>query len=190
MRVSAGINRGLRLRSTRGTVLRPTATKVKEALFNVLGPRVIGATFVDFFAGTGNVGIEALSREAAHVVFVEKHRPSISLLKSNLSRCGLTHKATIYTRDATDYLQRVKKWQVTFDILFADPPYHGPLAESFLRCLGNSDIIKKSSIVVFEHFHKLLLPETAGCLELVRRYRYGDALLSFYQSSSRGAEPR
>jgi 16S rRNA (guanine(966)-N(2))-methyltransferase RsmD len=167
--------------------LRPTATKVKEAIFDVLGVRVRGAQFVDFFAGTGNIGIEALSRGADHVVFVENHRPSVRLLKSNLNACGLAHKATVYTMDAMAFLKRVKKWYVTFDILFADPPYHGPLAQNFLRVLSKSDILdKKGCIVVFEHFHKLLLPERTGCLGLVKRYHYGDTLLSVYEQSAPG----
>ena len=192
MRISGGTVRGLTLRSSRGTFLRPTATKVKEALFDVLGPRVIGANLVDFFAGTGNIGIEALSRGAAHVVFIEKHRPSIRLLKANLARCGLSHKAPIYNMDATAFLRRFKRTPhgppPTFDILFADPPYHGPLAQSFLRHLGQSDIINKNSIVVFEHFHKQVLPERTGCLRLVKRYRYGDTLLSLYQYQSTSDE--
>ena len=203
MRISGGTVRGLTLRSLRGTFLRPTATKVKEALFDVLGPRVIGATLVDFFAGTGNIGIEALSRGAAHVVFIEKHRPSIKLLKTNLARCGLSDKATLCNMDATVFLRRFKRRPVTegrasgfagaglphpFDILFVDPPYHGPLAQSFLRHLGQSDIINKNSIVVFEHFHKQVLPERTGCLGLVKRYRYGDTLLSLYQYQSTSAE--
>ena len=199
MRISGGTVRGLMLRSSRGTYLRPTATKVKEALFNVLGPRVIGANLVDFFAGTGNIGIEALSRGAAHVVFIEKHQPSIRLLMSNLVRCGLSHKANIYNMNATAFLRRFKKRlhspPPSFDILFADPPYHSPLAKSFLRQLGQSDIINSNGILVFEHFHKQNLPERTGCLRLVRRYRYGDTLLSLYQyqstsdEASGGAEP-
>ncbi len=183
MRVSAGVVKGHRLRSSRGMALRPTATKVKEALFDVLGDRVKGARLVDFFAGTGNVGIEALSRGADHVVFVENHPPSVRLLKNNLTACGLHSKAKVYTMDATAFLKRFKKTPVTFDILFADPPYHGPLAERFLRQLGKSDMITERTLVVIEHFHKLPLPERAGRLGLVKRYRYGDTLLSVYRYS-------
>ncbi len=163
--------------------LRPTATKVKDALFDVLRDQVKGARVVDFFAGTGNVGIEALSRGADHVVFVENHVPSVRLLRNNLTACGLHHKAKIYTMDATAFLRRLKKTPETFDILFADPPYHGPLAERFLRQLGKSDMIAERTLVVIEHFHKLPLPEKAGHLGLVKRYRYGDTLLSVYRYS-------
>jgi 16S rRNA (guanine(966)-N(2))-methyltransferase RsmD len=163
--------------------LRPTAMKVKEALFDVLENRVKGASLVDFFAGTGNVGIEALSRGADHVVFVEHHPPSVRLLRNNLTACGFHSKAKIYTMDATAFLRRFKKTPETFDILFADPPYHGPLAERFLRHLGRSDMITERTLVVIEHFHKLLLPERTGCLRLVKRYRYGDTLLSIYRYS-------
>lgn len=193
MRVSAGVMKGHRLRSSRGMALRPTAMKVKEALFDVLRDRVKGASLVDFFAGTGNVGIEALSRGADHVVFVENHSPSVKLLKNNLTTCGLHHKATIYNLDATAFLKRIKKAPVTFDILFADPPYHGPSAERFLRQLGKSDIMSERTLVVIEHFHKLALPDRTGCLGLVKRYRYGDTLLSVYKYSVEeldGAERR
>jgi 16S rRNA (guanine(966)-N(2))-methyltransferase RsmD len=164
--------------------LRPTATKVKEALFDVLGDRIKGASLVDFFAGTGNVGIEALSRGAEHVVFVEHHPHSVRLLKNNLTACGLHSKAKVYPMDATAFLRRVKKTQGTFHILFADPPYHGPLAERFLRQLGKSDMITERTLVVIEHFHKLSLPEKTGRLSLGKRYRYGDTLLSVYRYST------
>ncbi|MCI0528161.1 MAG: RsmD family RNA methyltransferase, partial [Nitrospira sp.] len=197
-----------------GMALRPTATKVKEALFNVLRDQVKGARVVDFFAGTGNVGIEALSRGADHVVFVENHAPSVRLLRNNLTACGLHSKAKIYTMDAFTFLKKIKRRLAaggpssgsasdgpgrggigghfplyphgpphTINILFADPPYHGPLAERFLRHLGKSDMIAERTLVVIEHFHKLPLPERAGCLGLVKRYRYGDTLLSVYRYS-------
>jgi 16S rRNA (guanine(966)-N(2))-methyltransferase RsmD len=166
--------------------------KVKEALFNVLADRIKGATFLDFFAGTGNIGIEALSRGADHVVFVEKHVPSVKLLKDNLNACGLIHKATVYAMDAFTFLKKLKKRPAAggplsgVDILFADPPYHGPLAERFLQQLGKSDMITKRTIVVIEHFHKIPLPEETGGLSLARRYRYGDTLLSVYKHDSQG----
>ena len=184
MRVSAGAVKGRKLRSSRGMVLRPTAMKVKAALFNVLGDQIKGTTLVDFFSGTGNIGIEALSRGANHVVFVEKHAPSVKLLKDNLNACGFNHKATVYTMDAITFLKKAQKWSRNFDLLFADPPYHGPLAERFLRHLGKSDMITKRTIVVIEHFHKVPLPEETGGLSLVRRYRYGDTLLSIYKRHS------
>jgi 16S rRNA (guanine966-N2)-methyltransferase len=164
-------------------VLRPTTTKVKEALFDVLGDRIKGASLIDFFAGTGNVGIEALSRGAKHVLFVEHHSPSVRLLKYNLTACGLLSKARVYNMDTGAFLKRLKKTPVTFDILFADPPYHGPLAERFLRQLGKSDMITERTLLVIEHFHKQILPERAGRLSLVKRYRYGDTLLSVYRYS-------
>jgi 16S rRNA (guanine966-N2)-methyltransferase len=186
MRVSGGAIRGFRLRSLRGAVLRPTAEKVKEAIFNVLGPKVIGANVADIFAGTGNIGIEALSRGAAHVLFVERHLPSVRLLKNNLTTCGLTHKALVYTMDASGFLRRAARQSMMFDILYADPPYHTPVAERFLRQLGKSDIMSESGIVVIEHFQKKSLPDKTGCLSVLKRYRYGDTLLSFYEFSTAG----
>jgi len=184
MRVSAGTVKGHKLRSSQGMVLRPTGMKVKEALFNVLGDQVKEATFVDFFAGTGNIGIEALSRGADHVEFVEKHAPSVKLLKDNLKACGLSQKAAVYTMDAITFLKMAQKWSKHFDIVFADPPYHGPLAERFLRHLGKSDMITKRTIVIIEHFHKIPLPEKTHGLSLVKHYRYGDTLLSIYKRNS------
>jgi 16S rRNA (guanine(966)-N(2))-methyltransferase RsmD len=185
MRVAAGAVKGHKLRSSRGMLLRPTSMKVKEALFNILGERIKGALFVDFFAGTGNIGIEALSRGADHVVFVENHLPSIKLLKDNLNTCGFKQKATISVTDAITFLKKAKRWSRKFDILFADPPYHGPLAERFLRHLSKSDMISKNAYVVIEHFHKVPLPDKADDLQLIRRYHYGDTLLSIYQHESK-----
>ena len=184
MRVAAGAVKGHKLRSSRGTVLRPTSMKVKEALFNILGERIKGALFVDFFAGTGNIGIEALSRGADHVVFVENHLPSIRLLKDNLNACRFNRKATVSVMDSIIFLKKAKKWSRKFDILFADPPYHGLLAERFLRHLSKSDMIAKRTCVVIEHFHKVPLPDKTDGLTLVRRYHYGDTLLSIYQCDS------
>lgn len=188
MRISAGTAKGLKLRSARGAILRPTAVKVKEALFDILGDKVVNTRFGDFFAGTGSVGIEALSRGAAHVVFVEHHRPSVHILKSNLLKSGFVEKATVYTMDVMTFFKKTRHLALHLDILFGDPPYHTPLAEVFLRHLGRSAIIKNHGIVILEHFHRTDLPKRAGHLVWVKRYRYGDTCLSFYQWMAEATE--
>ena len=183
MQVVGGEKKGVKIRSLRGMALRPTATRVKEAFFDVLGPRAAGATMADFYAGTGSVGIEALSRGAKRVSFIENHLPSVKVLKTNLTASGLGHRAKVHTMDSVAYLRWAKRHFCVFDLLYVDPPYHGPLAEHFLRRLSSSGIVKAGGIVVIEHFHKQPLPAVSGHLKIDRCYSYGDTRLSLYHAT-------
>ena len=159
---------------------RPTKAIVRKSLFQRLEPWT-GRQVCDLYAGIGALGIEALSRGAGHVTFVENHRPSVKLLKAHLLAGRLLQKAAVFPMDATTFLHRLQQRRPGYDILFADPPYHGPMAEQFLQSLGGSGLIQENGLAVIEHFHKAPLSESAGNLEWDRTCRYGDTLLSFYR---------
>jgi 16S rRNA (guanine(966)-N(2))-methyltransferase RsmD len=177
MRVIAGEFKGRRLASPRGANLRATTDKVREALFNILSFKIEGASFLDVYAGSGSVGIEAISRGASRVVFIENDKNNIALLKKNLSLLPDHARAEVVCGDALNYL---KKNEIDFDIIFLDPPYEAGDLENLLQTLGCCDSMKPQSVVIFEHFHKKILPDVAGDFSVLKRYRYGGTTLSLY----------
>jgi 16S rRNA (guanine(966)-N(2))-methyltransferase RsmD len=186
MRVIAGIYRSRILKSLKGLALRPTSDRLRETLFNVLGPAVVGARFVDVFAGTGAVGIEALSRGAAEVVFIENHSPAVALIRKNLESLGVRSGAAVFGADALRGLEMLaakrKADRAAFDFVFLDPPYAA--AEDYervLRALGSASFLAPGSVVIAEHHKKFDLPVYTGSLTRFRVLKQGDAALSFYR---------
>ena len=186
MRVIAGKFRSRQLKSLRGLALRPTSDRLRGTLFNVIADRVEGSSFLDVFAGTGAVGIEALSRGAREVLFIENHGPAAALIKKNLESLGLRAEARVVTLDALRGLERLAGEAAAkpkdYDIVFLDPPYAA--AEDYRRVLvflGASSLLSEGSLVIAEHQRKFELPERAGKLERMRVLRQGDAALSFYR---------
>jgi 16S rRNA (guanine(966)-N(2))-methyltransferase RsmD len=186
MRVIAGTYRSRILKSLKGLALRPTSDRLRETLFNVLGPAVVGARFVDVFAGTGAVGIEALSRGAAEVVFIENHSPAVALIRKNLESLGVRSGAAVFGADALRGLEMLaakrKGDGAAFDFVFLDPPYAA--AEEYarvLRILGSASFLAPGSVIIAEHHKKFDLPVHAGSLTRFRVLKQGDAALSFYR---------
>jgi 16S rRNA (guanine966-N2)-methyltransferase len=185
MRVIAGKFRSRQLKSLKGMALRPTSDRLRETLFDILGERVVGSRFFDIFAGTGAVGIEALSRGAENVVFIEKHAPEAALIKKNLESLEVLEGARVLPVDAMKGLEILAK-EITVArearvIVFLDPPYANAEAyDRVLSFLGSSTLLAEGSLVIAEHRRKFDLPEAAGNLERVRVLRQGDATLSFY----------
>jgi 16S rRNA (guanine966-N2)-methyltransferase len=186
MRIIAGTFRSRQLKSLKGMALRPTSDKLRETLFNVLGELVVGSFFVDLFAGTGAVGIEALSRGAREAIFVEKHPPAAGLIKKNLEALEIRKGARVLPLDALKALQRLAEEfaaaSARIDILFLDPPYAEKLQyANVLSFLGGANLLAENAVVIAEHQRSLDLPETFGKLERVRVLRQGDAALSFFR---------
>ena len=186
MRVIAGTYRSRPLKSLKGMALRPTSDRLRETLFNVLGERVDGARFMDAFAGTGAVGIEAISRGAKEAVFLENHAPAAALIRRNLELLGVRSGARVLPIDVLRGLVRLAKEHSStpqlFDIVFLDPPYAA--AQEYQRVLdflGSATFLADGSLVIAAHRHTFELPEIAGNLERVRVLRQGDASLSFYR---------
>jgi len=181
MRVIAGKFRSRQLKSLKGMALRPTSDRLRETLFNVIADRVEGSRFLDVFAGTGAVGIEALSRGAREAVFIENHAPAAALIEKNLESLGLRAEARVLAVDAARGLQRLAAEAAAkrnYDIAFLD-------YRRVLSFLGTSRLLAEDSLVIAEHQRKLELPETAGNLDRVRMLRQGDAALSFYRCTIR-----
>jgi 16S rRNA (guanine966-N2)-methyltransferase len=186
MRVIAGTFRSRVLKSLKGLALRPTSDRLRETLFNVLGSGVAGSRFVDLFAGTGAIGIEALSRGAAEVVFMENHLPAATLIRRNLDSLGVRSGVTVLCADALRGLamlaSREKETQPGFDYVFLDPPYAAAADYSrALRFLGFTNILAPGGILIAEHRRNFDLPGEVGALRRVRVLRQGDAALSFYR---------
>jgi 16S rRNA (guanine966-N2)-methyltransferase len=186
MRVIAGTYRSRQLKSLKGLALRPTSDRLRETLFNILADRVVGARFIDAFAGTGAVGIEAMSRGAGEVVFIENHSPAAALIQKNLDSLEIHSGARILPVDAARGLQKLAASHKTrvsaFNIVFLDPPYAA--SEEYRRVLsflGHAPFLCDGSLVIAEHSRKFDLPESFGKLERVRVLRQGDASLSFYR---------
>ena len=158
--------------------VRPTSDRLRETLFNVIAAHVPDARFLDLCAGSGAVGIEALSRGAAHATFVDRSRRSCQLIESNLELCRVPEEQRdIYCSEASEFL---RQWDGDlWDVIFFDPPYK----ENYLRTLdiiGSSKLLNKDGLFIAEHHHKTELPETSGCLTRARILKQGDSALSFY----------
>lgn len=185
MRVIAGTYRSRILKSLKGLALRPTSDRLRETLFNVLGPNVSGARFLDLFAGTGAIGIEALSRGAEEIVFIENHALAAKLIRRNLDSLDIRSGFTVLPMDVLRGLEmlvtRLKGADTGFHYIFLDPPYAA--AEDYagvLKFLGAAHLLVPGGIVVAEHRRSFELPEEAGALRRMRILRQGDASLSFY----------
>jgi 16S rRNA (guanine(966)-N(2))-methyltransferase RsmD len=182
MRVIAGKYRSRTLRSLKGQALRPTSDHLRETLFNILGPAVEGATFVDLYAGTGAVGIEALSRGARAAIFVERHAPAATLIRRNLESLGIGGAGEILGVDVLRGLKQLGARHAHAQFVFLDPPYAAAEEyESALAYLGESPLLAPGGRVIAEHLRKRALPERSGELELARVVEQGDAALSFYR---------
>jgi 16S rRNA (guanine(966)-N(2))-methyltransferase RsmD len=185
MRVIAGVHRGRRLLGPKGQAIRPTSDRVKEALFSILGERTRGARVLDLYAGTGSIGIEALSRGAAHVTFVESHREGLRLVESNLRQCGLEQSAHICACQARQFFGRSTHGSGPYDIVFCDPPYE--LAPDLIALANEWDRrwLADHAVVILEHGSNTVLPTILGPLSQVKRYEYGDTALTRFQMTAK-----
>jgi len=181
MRVIGGIARGRRLKSGSGKATRPTEDRVRQILFDILAPRVMDAVFLDLYAGFGSVGIEALSRGAARVVFVERSRKCCRLIAENLQLTGLEEQGEVVCDEALRSLSRLEQAGEVFEVIFADPPYQAEHATVCLTRLGElPELLTAEGVVVVQHHVREELAETCGSLEQRRTRRVGETQLSFY----------
>ncbi len=190
MRISGGIAKGRKIVTKKyfsmapdEEQLRPTSSKVREALFDIIRNEIDGASFVDLYAGTGTVGLEALSRGASRAIFVEPNDLRISTIKKNADEFGFREKALVVRSRAYEFLEKSSSKKKSFDIFFVDPPYHSEEIRRVLPLIGEKGLLNKSGVVIVEHFFKKEIPDTAGELKINRNYRYGDTMLTFYRKS-------
>lgn len=180
MRVIAGSARGRVLKKPKGSKIRPTSDRVKEAIFNIIAPRIKGALVLDLFAGTGALGIEALSRGAAKAVFVDQNRDSIKLIHSNLALTGLSPYAEVYKQEIDLSLGVFKDKGLSFNLVFLDPPYQKVLIGHTLEKLTNNELLLPAGMAVLEHSRREEPPKEVQLLNLWQCRRYGDTVVSFY----------
>jgi 16S rRNA (guanine(966)-N(2))-methyltransferase RsmD len=181
MRIISGSAKGRKLFTPKSSDIRPTSDRVKEAIFNILMDKINNVNIIDVFAGTGNLGIEALSRGAKHAYFVESKREAIGLIRRNLDLTGLIDKATILDYDAEKATKRLENEGVTAEVIFLDPPYR--ISVSFLSAVISSlskHVLTTEGLLVLEHASKTEPPSFDG-LNITSTRKYGDTAVTFYE---------
>ena len=179
MRIISGTLKGKKLLTPGKGSLRPTSDRVKESMFNILGKEVEGKVVLDLFSGTGNLGIEALSRGARRVTFVEKTREAYRLIERNLLACRMEGRSEILLKEVDRGLRFLKAKAECFDLIFMDPPYEKGFVRKTVGILGAIEIYHEDSLLVIEHTRREPLPEHSGSWHLIRQRRIGDTVLSF-----------
>jgi 16S rRNA (guanine966-N2)-methyltransferase len=180
VRVISGRAKGKKLKAPKHS--RPLTDQAKEALFNILKGKVENCYFLDLFAGSGAVGIEALSRGAKIAILVELNRKAVEVIRKNLEETDLSDRAEVYAVDVIRALNLLDRKQAKFDIIFLGAPYDSPLLEKALIKLGQTNLASESGIVIAEHRKQHALEEEYGKLKSFRDARYGETVLTFYES--------
>lgn len=181
MRVISGSARSIPLLSRDGLDTRPTADRVKEAIFNIIQFEVEGRRVLDLFGGSGQLAIEALSRGAAGAVIVDQSKDSVSIIKQNLEKTGLKDRAETVCADYMEYLNRAKG---KFDLIFLDPPYREKFLENALKRISEIDILKSGGIIICERPADKLLPDDYALFSRVKDYRYGKTGITVYRAAA------
>jgi len=186
LRITGGSARGRKLATPKFDVIRPTCDRVREALFNILGQRIVGSRALDLFAGTGAIGIEALSRGASFALFVDLSLEAGRLIEANLRTCIPQPRAAFVPLNlaTTSHLQPLRAAMepgVRFDLVFMDPPYKKNLPHQILVMLEQADILTAEALVIVEEQRRVILPEKVGLLSLIDHRRYGETGLWFYE---------
>jgi 16S rRNA (guanine966-N2)-methyltransferase len=182
MKVLAGALKGRRLATPRGTTTRPTADQVRIALMDTLTPRLPGARVLDLFAGAGGVGLEALSRGAAHATFVERDTRAVAALRANVETLGVAAQARVERADARAALERLAREDARFDIVFLDPPYEADAVTPTLERLGALPLLVADGVVIAQHLTKRAPPAENGRLTAFRTRRFGETTLTFFRA--------
>jgi 16S rRNA (guanine966-N2)-methyltransferase len=181
LRIIAGRFKGRKLRSVPGTKTRPTASRIREAIFNILAGQVRGARVLDLFAGTGAFGVEALSRGAESVFFIDIDSDSIAVLKDNIKSISLENHTRILKWDPTKNLNCLRSWRPAFNLVFMDPPYNKNLIAATLQNLHNSESMESGTRIVLEHSRQEPIPKDKKPFILLDQRRYGKTLVSFFK---------
>ena len=180
MRIIAGVFKGRKLEKIDTDGIRPTSDRVKEALFSILGDNVINSKFLDLFSGCGSIGIEAYSRGAAEVIFVDASIKSIEILNSNIRKIGIEKYIEIVNMNYNNAICKLADRGKKFDIIFADPPYKSNIYFDILRMIDHKNILTKNGIVVIEQDSKEPESYINGYLKLIKKKIYGNSQLLFY----------
>jgi len=183
MRVISGKAKGKKIKAPKGNI-RPLSDQAKEALFNILQNKVADAYFLDLFAGTGAVGIEALSRGATLSIFVELDRKTVRVIRENLEHCEVSDRAEVYALNVLRALKILKKKGAKFDIMFLGAPYDSPNLEKALEQLSDGSLLREKGLVIAEHRKQHQIEDSYGILQKFKEAKYGETVLAFYENSS------
>ena len=186
MRIIGGTYRSRRVQTLAGMATRPTSDRLRETLFNIIGPRVRDARFLDLCAGSGAVGIEALSRGAREAVFIEQSRRACAIIQANLDSLGINEGVSVINRDVRAALRQLTAEAATFDLVFFDPPYAADLYEPVLRELVAGTLLADHSLIIAEHHAKTPPARRQGNWEIYREVKQGESALAFYASTVEG----
>ncbi len=183
MRISGGTSKGRRIFESKSTIekIRPTSSKVREAIFDIIRDKIEGASFVDLYAGTGTVGFEALSRGCREVIFVEQSKSLVREIKRTACNLGYHDRVKVIRSKADEFLKKVSDKKVNFDIFFIDPPYFSDEIEKVLPIIGEKGLLSEDGVIIVEHFFKKKVPESFDKLLIYKNYRYGDTMLTLYR---------
>lgn len=184
MRVISGIARGRPLKAVPGDGTRPTTDKVKEAVFSILQPYLQGGWVLDLFAGTGGLGIEALSRGMDHAVFIDLERKSVEVIRHNIETAGFTEQAEVYRNEAQRALKVLAKRDAKFALVFLDPPYRMKTMEQLMDKLIAHKLLERGALLVAEHDRNDRYAESLAGLQQIRRADYGDTAITIYRYQS------
>lgn len=180
MRVVSGVHKGKPLKAVPGTSTRPTTDKVKEAIFNMIGPYFDGGIGLDLFAGSGGLGIEALSRGLDKVIFIDRDGKAIQTIRDNISSCKLEQQSEIYRNNADRALKALIKRDIVFNYIFLDPPYKKQQLVSLMEKMDESNLVNSNSIVVCEHSFDVELPQKVGNFTQKKHEKYGIIAVTIY----------
>jgi 16S rRNA (guanine(966)-N(2))-methyltransferase RsmD len=184
MRVVSGICKGRALKAVPGNTTRPTTDKVKEAMFNMIGPYFDGGMALDLFAGSGGLGLEALSRGLEKVIFVDREAKAIQIIHENIKACQFEDKTEVYRNDSDRSLKALIKREMVFDYIFLDPPYKKQQLIGLMQKIDEHSLLKSGGIIVCEHSHDVELPLFVGRLTQKRHEKYGIIAVSIYINGS------
>jgi 16S rRNA (guanine(966)-N(2))-methyltransferase RsmD len=179
MRIITGKARGLKLTTPKNMDVRPTSDRVKESLFSIIGTKIVGTHVLDLFAGTGNLGLEAWSRGAEKVVFVDESHASLQLVRSNITKAKAEDMTTVIKGNAVKVIADLAARGEKFDFIFCDPPYNKGLPAQIIQMVAKYDLVIPGGYLIVEHSQHESLPELPTKLEVIRCERYGETLISF-----------
>ena len=179
MRIITGKARGLKLSTPKNMDVRPTSDRVKESLFNIIGTKIVGTHVLDLFAGTGNLGLEAWSRGAEKVVFIDESQASLQLVRSNIAKAKAEKETTVIKGNAVKVIADLSARGERFDFIFCDPPYNKGLPAQIIEQVAKYDIVISGGYLIVEHSQHESLSELPLKLEIIRSEKYGETLISF-----------
>jgi 16S rRNA (guanine966-N2)-methyltransferase len=181
MKVIAGDLKGRRLITPAGDMVRPTGARAKEALFSIIGDKIVGATFVDVFCGTGNIGIEAISRGAGQAVFIERNPRVAEILRRNIEGLGLSDRSRVMTLDALKAIRALGRRGEAADFVFLDPPYGYLRVSEIMFAVADGGLVATGGTVIWQHAAKTTPAAAYGDLEIETTRIYGDTGVSFFK---------